>query len=66
MNPGLPPTPIANPGKASIEATLNPPDTNFLYFVATGTGGHYFAASMREHNKNVAEYRKAERRARVN
>lgn len=66
MNPGLPPTPIANPGKASIEATLNPPDTNFLYFVATGNGGHYFASSMKEHNKNVAEYRKAMRQSKIN
>ena len=56
---GLPPTPIANPGKASIQAVLNPPDTKDLYFVATGNGGHRFAQTLQEHNKNVRDYRKA-------
>lgn len=55
---GLPATPIAMPGKASIEAALNPPHTNYLYFVATGDGGHIFAATLAEHNRNVAAYRK--------
>lgn len=54
---GLPPTPIACPGKASIEAVLNPEVTNALYFVATGTGGHRFASTLDEHNRNVSEYR---------
>lgn len=59
---GLPPTPICNPGKASIEAVLNPPSSEELYFVATGTGGHYFARTEKEHINNVKKYR-AEQRA---
>jgi len=54
---GLPPTPIANPGRASIEAVLHPPDTAELYFVATGSGGHNFSSTLQEHNANVREYR---------
>lgn len=56
---GLPPTPIANPGKAAIFATLNPLATNDLYFVATGNGGHRFAATLEAHNANVKAYRAA-------
>jgi UPF0755 protein len=58
--PGLPPSPIANPGKASIEAVLNPPDTGYLYFVANGTGGHAFAKTLEEHNANVVKWRAIE------
>ena len=56
--PGLPPGPIANPGKASIEAVLKPESHNYIFFVADGTGGHAFSKTLKEHNANVAKWRK--------
>jgi UPF0755 protein len=53
---GLPPGPIGNPGEASLRAALHPAQSNFLYFVANTQGGHFFSATLEEHNKNVVKY----------
>ena len=58
MMRGLPKTPISNPGFAAIQSVLNPAKTDYLYFVADGRGGHRFAKTLDEHNKNVRKYRK--------
>jgi len=54
----LPPGPIGNPGKSSIEAVMHPADVDYIYFVADGTGGHAFAVTLDEHNDNVARWRR--------
>lgn len=57
LNPSLPPGPICNPGLAAIEASLDPAETDYLYFVATGDGSHAFATTFEDHERNIEEYR---------
>lgn len=57
-NRGLPPGPIANPGEAALRAVLVPEETEYLYFVADAKGSHFFSRTLREHNENVARYRR--------
>ena len=56
---GLPPGPISNPGKSALQAAMNPAHTDFLYFVSDNQGHHRFAKTLEEHQRNVAEYRRA-------
>ncbi len=61
LNYGFPPGPIANPGKESLMAVINPAETDYLYFVAKNDGTHYFSANLSEHNKAVYRYQKRRR-----
>ncbi len=58
LHRGLPPGPIANPGDASLRAVVDPAHTKYLYFVANDSGGHFFASTLEEHNRNVVRYRR--------
>ncbi len=62
---GLPPGPVSNPGRAAMAAVLDPPETDDLYFVADGAGGHVFARTLGEHNRNVVRWRKIQQHKRA-
>jgi UPF0755 protein len=62
LHPGLPPGPIGNPGRSSLEAALHPETTSYYYFVSDGNGHHKFAHSLEEHNRNVGILRRVIRR----
>ena len=59
---GLPPGPICNPGRASIESVLNPADVDYLYFVSKNDGTHFFSTNLREHNKAVLRFQRSQAR----
>ncbi|MFQ5778869.1 MAG: endolytic transglycosylase MltG [Terriglobia bacterium] len=65
LHTGLPPGPIASAGRAALEAVLNPPESNYLYFVSNTRGGHFFAATAAQHSRNVARYRRLRARQRA-
>jgi len=62
---GLPPGPVCNPGAASIRAVMKPSEKGYLYFVATGTGGHNFSSTLAEHSENIRKYKVALRQAEI-